>query len=249
MVGCLSPDELGDMLPTSHPSVQLEATRGRTINRQSTQIMPHFSDGKRERIRETLHETGRELFARYGLDKTTITELTEPAGIATGTFYQFYDSKEALYLEILEAYGEEFIPRLLGNSFEAHDDPEAAITAFLDEIMDEFESNPLIHQITVEDEYDRLRAEYSEEEIAAGREESIEYFLPYIERWYDDGQVTGPDPETIAHTIRAVALLPYNKEHINDDRYSAIRETLIATVAAGITNGTDGSNRTENHHE
>lgn len=187
-----TPDELGDVLSTSQPSAQLEETHGRTAKRlQTTLIMPHFSDAKREQIRETLHETGRELFARYGLDKTTIGELTEPAGIATGTFYQFYDSKEALYLEILEAYGEELVPRLLDNSFEAHDDPEEAITAFLEAIMHEFESNPLIHQIIVEDEYDRLRAQYSDEEIAAGREESIEYFLPYIERWYDDGQVTG----------------------------------------------------------
>lgn len=211
--------------------------------------MPHFSDAKRERIRETLHETGRELFARYGLDKTTIGDLTEPAGIAPSTFYQFYDSKEALYLKILEAYGEEFVPRLLGNSFEAYDDPEEAITAFLEEIMDEFESNPLIHQIIVEDEYDRLRAQYSDKEIAEERERSVGYFLPYIEQWYDDERVSGPDPETIAHTIRAVALLPCNKEHIDEDRYPAIRETLIATVAAGITDETDESNHTEDDHE
>lgn len=211
--------------------------------------MPHFSDARRQRIRETLHETGRELFARYGLDKTTIGDLTEPAGIAPSTFYQFYDSKEALYIEILEAYSEEFVPRLLSVSFEAHDDPEAAITAFLREIMDEAESNPLLDQIITENEYDRLRAQYSDEEIAEERERSIEYFLPYIEQWYDDGQVTGPDPKTIAHTIRAAALLPYNKEHITEDRYSAIRETFIATIAAGMTDRITESNITENDHE
>lgn len=214
--------------------------------------MPTFTDAKRERVRESLHETGRELFARYGLDKTAISELTEAAGIGKGTFYQFYDSKEALYLEILEAYGEELVPRLLGNSFEAHDDPEAAITAFLHEIIDEFDSNPLLHQIFVGDEYDRLRAQYSEEEVAAAREESIEHILPYIEQWYDDGQVTGPDPETIAHTIRAVCLLPYNKKHIDSDIYPAVQDTLIATVAAGITDGTDGTDEsipTEDDHK
>jgi AcrR family transcriptional regulator len=144
--------------------------------------MPTFTDAKRERVRESLRETGRELFARYGLDKTAISELTEAAGIGKGTFYQFYDSKDELYLEILEAYSEEVAPRLVGNSFEAHDDPEKAITAFLDEIMDEFESNPLIHQIIVEDQLDRLRSQYSDDEIEAERERSIEYFLPYIER-------------------------------------------------------------------
>ncbi len=215
--------------------------------------MPHFSDAKRERIRETLHKTGRELFARYGLDKTTIAELTEPAGIATGTFYQFYDSKEALYIEILEAYSEDLIPRLLDNSFEAHDDPEAAIAAFLEEIMDEAESNPLLNQIITENLYDRIRAQYSaqhsDEEVAEERERSIEYFLPYIEEWYDEGRVSGSDPETIAHTIRAAAMFPYNKELIIDDRYSEIREMYIDTVAAGMTGNVIESNTTRDDHE
>lgn len=211
--------------------------------------MPHFSDAKRKQIRETLHETGRELFTRYGLDKTTIAELTQPAGIATATFYQFYDSKDELYLEILEAYSEEVAPRLVGNSFEAHDDPEQAITAFLDQLMDEFESNPLIHRIIVEDQLDRLRAQYSDDEIEAERERSIEIFLPYIEQWYNDGRVTGPDPETIAQMILTVALLPYKRGHITENQYPAIRETLIATVAAGVTDGTDESTRTEDDHE
>jgi AcrR family transcriptional regulator len=211
--------------------------------------MPTFTDAKRERVRESLHETGRELFARYGVRKTAISELTEAAGIGKGTFYQFYDSKDELYLEILEEYSEEVVPRLLDNSFEAYDDPEEAVTVFLDEIMAEFESNPLIHQIIVEDQLERLRAQYSDEEIEAERERSIEYFLPYIERWYDNGQVTGPDPETIAHTILTVALLPYNKGHIREDQYPAIRETLITSVAAGLTDGTNESNRMEDDHE
>jgi AcrR family transcriptional regulator len=203
--------------------------------------MPRFTDAKRERVRETLHETGRELFARYGLDKTTIAELTEPAGIATGTFYQFYDSKEALYIEILEAYGEELMPRLLGNSFEAHDDPEEAIVVFLELVMDELESNPLIHQLIVEDEYDRIKAQYSAEELQTERERDAAYILPYIEQWYADGRISGPDPETIAHAIESVAYLTLHEEDIGEDRYPAVRETLIAAVAAGLTNGTDST--------
>jgi AcrR family transcriptional regulator len=203
--------------------------------------MPGFTDEKREQIRETLHETGRELFAQYGLRKTTIAELTEPAGIATGTFYQFYDSKEELYIEILEAYGEEFVPRLLGNSFEAYDDPEAAITAFLELVMDELESNPLIHQIIVEDEYDRLRGQYSAEELQTERERDAAYILPYIEEWYADRRIAGPDPETIAHAIESVAYLSLHEDDIGESRYPAVRDTLIAAVADGLTDEDDSA--------
>jgi AcrR family transcriptional regulator len=214
-----------------------------------TQTMRGFTGAERDQIRQTLHEAGRELFGRYGLCKTTIAELTEPTRIATGTFYQFYDSKEALYIDILETYNVELIPRLLGNSFEAHDDPEDAITAFLELLMNELESNPLIHQIIVGDEYDRIQAhysQYSEDELERERGRDIAFFLPYIEQWYADGRVTGPDPETIAYAINAMSFFTLPEEDIGTDRYLAVRDTLIAAVAAGLTDGIDS---TEDDHE
>ena len=65
--------------------------------------MPKTFTGKeKEIIRKTLITKGRELFSKYGLKKTSITELTNSAGIAQGTFYNFFESKEELYFEILE---------------------------------------------------------------------------------------------------------------------------------------------------
>lgn len=202
--------------------------------------MPTFTEEKRNRVRESLRDTGRELFARHGVRKTTIAELTEPAGIGTGTFYQFYDSKEELYLDILEQSSEEVIPRLLRNSFEAHDDPETAIAALLEAALDEIESNPLFRQVLVDDEeINRIRAQVPDENIDERRDAAIQWFLPYIERWHADGAVVGPDPETIAHTIRAVVRLAQQKERIGADRYPEVRATLIAAVAAGLTRADD----------
>ena len=206
--------------------------------------MPRFTDAKRERVRETLHETGRELFGRYGLRKTTLQDLTEPAEIATGTFYQFYDSKEEFYIEILKEYSREFGPRLLGNSFEEHDDPEDAIEAFLKLLTNEFESNPLIHQVIVEDEFDRIQAQYAEQKRESEREHDVAYLLPHIEQWYDDGRISGPDPETIARAIESVAYITLHEDDIGEDHYPAVRDTLIAAVADGLTNEPDSAGAT-----
>lgn len=211
--------------------------------------MPTFTDAKRERVHESLRDAGREFFGRYGIDKTTISELTETAEIGKGTFYQFYDSKEELYIDIIEQYLEEYIPRLLSNSFEAYDDPEKAIEAYLEESMDELNSNPLLRQLFLEDDINQLLAQFSDEELSEGHERSVEFFLPYIEQWYDESKVTGPDPETIAHTLRLVTRLEFSKEHVGRERYPAVRDTLISAVAAGITDGTDESPHSEDHHE
>ena len=61
-----------------------------------------FSEQEREIIRTLLVREGRKLFGVHGLRKTNIGELSKAAGIAQGTFYNFFHSKEELYFHIIE---------------------------------------------------------------------------------------------------------------------------------------------------
>lgn len=44
---------------------------------------------------------GRHQFETAGLRKTSVEDLTKAAGIAQGSFYMFFASKEELYYELL----------------------------------------------------------------------------------------------------------------------------------------------------
>jgi AcrR family transcriptional regulator len=197
-----------------------------------------FSDADRERIREALLATGRDRFERYGLSKTTIADLTDQVGIANGTFYQFFDSKEALFLEVLDREGERLLPELVA-PFEddALEDPEAVVVAFLTRLMDEIETNPLLRQLVVDtDELDRLRDAQTDAEREAERRESLAYFLPYVEAWHEAGAVVGPDPETVANAIRAVSMLTLHIEDLGGgETYRETRDLVIRAVAKGLT--------------
>ncbi|WP_121821863.1 TetR/AcrR family transcriptional regulator [Halostella salina] len=197
--------------------------------------MSGFSDTERERVREDLLSAGRELFARHGLAKTTVAELTDRAGIADGTFYRFFDSKTALYVAVLEREGERVLPRILAPLSE-RDDPEAALVGFLTELMDEIETNPLIRPLMVDsDELDRLRDHHSPAEAEQNRQESVAYFLPHVREWYEAGAIRGPDPETVAHAIRAVSMLSLHQEDVGEERYRETRDVVIRAVARGLT--------------
>jgi AcrR family transcriptional regulator len=194
-----------------------------------------FSQSERERIRERLVAEGRELFAQYGLKKTTISDLTEPVGIANGTFYQFFDSKTDLYVEILEREGEKILPRLM-EPLEANDDAETAIEAFLTTLMDEIETNPLVRRLLVEpEEMAMLREYHTAEELDADREESLGYILPAVETWYEAGEVLGPNPTVVASAIRSVSFLTLHQRDIGEELYDETRDLVIRSVARGLT--------------
>lgn len=62
-----------------------------------------FTQEQQEEIREELFQKGIPLIRELGLQRTTVDKLTKACGIAKGSFYLFYESKED-YLVALEEY-------------------------------------------------------------------------------------------------------------------------------------------------
>ena len=60
-----------------------------------------LSDHEKQMQRQRLLEKGRELLMSYGVRKTSIDDITRAAGMAKGTFYNHFDSKEEFVLEII----------------------------------------------------------------------------------------------------------------------------------------------------
>lgn len=65
-------------------------------------MSPAFSIDDKERIRESILASAESAFAKMGIKRTRIEDIARTAGIAKGTFYLFYSSKEILFFELLE---------------------------------------------------------------------------------------------------------------------------------------------------
>lgn len=63
-----------------------------------------YSDEKREEVKKELLRVGLELIKKYGVKKMNIGEITKTVGIAQGTFYNFFKSKEMLVYELANIY-------------------------------------------------------------------------------------------------------------------------------------------------
>ena len=56
---------------------------------------------RRERTRTQLVDAARKLFARQGIDNTRINEITDEADVGFGSFYNHFESKEAIVDAVL----------------------------------------------------------------------------------------------------------------------------------------------------
>ena len=84
-----------------------------------------FSENEREYIRARLIEETKDCLSIYGIRKTTVDEVVKRVGIPKGTFYLFYESKEALILDVILRFNAEVQTQLVQNVAEMSEKPDA----------------------------------------------------------------------------------------------------------------------------
>lgn len=60
-----------------------------------------FSEHEKENIRRSLIDACQQSWTQYGYKKTCVDDLCRQVGISKGAFYIFFDTKEALFCEVL----------------------------------------------------------------------------------------------------------------------------------------------------
>lgn len=60
-----------------------------------------FTEREKENIKRSLQEACKQSWTQYGYKKTSVDDLCRQAGISKGAFYLFFESKEALFCEVL----------------------------------------------------------------------------------------------------------------------------------------------------
>lgn len=60
-----------------------------------------FNEQNREAVRAKMLENGYELMKRYGVKRMTVADIAKASGLAKGTFYTFFTSKEEFIYQII----------------------------------------------------------------------------------------------------------------------------------------------------
>jgi len=113
------------------------ALESRTGNRTSSQRAKPLANGRRPRARLTREESrartrarlldsAHDVVAREGYESASIDLIAENAGYSKGAFYSNFNSKEEIFLELLETHSSRDVPELAG-LLEGIDDPHQII--------------------------------------------------------------------------------------------------------------------------
>ncbi len=195
-----------------------------------------FTAVEKETIRERLLQAGRDCFMRYGLKRTTIEDLTGPAGIAKASFYLFFDSKEALYLQIMFDEMPAMMQRLAEASYEKTDDTREALVLLMKAVVHEIETNAFSKEIIDQpEEFMRMAQSLNFEEII---EQAQALYVPMFQ-WFSEkqaaGEIIGGDPQELVFALGMIKLLPINRDRIPEPLYERMYALMPQVIADGLT--------------
>ena len=89
-----------------------KVVKTRRLEDKSTTTRRRLSPEKR---REEVIQVAAEVFARKGYRAANVTDIVQRAGIGRGTFYLYFDSKQDVFLELIERYFSGFEELLASN--------------------------------------------------------------------------------------------------------------------------------------
>lgn len=192
-----------------------------------------FNEKEKQIIRDTLLEKGKELFGTYGLKKTSITDLTKAAGIAQGSFYLFFNSKEELFFEIFELE-EERIKSNIIDFFKANRVTKKYFKEALRRGLEMMRTNPIIKRVHMEDEYKILFRKLPPERLERHFEQDTGIIFPLIEQWQKEGLIIRRKPEVIASLMRALYVVTLHRDVIGDEIFEETMDLLTELIAGGL---------------
>lgn len=195
-----------------------------------------FSDQEKEVIRQQMREKGKALFEAYGLKKTSVDDLTQAVGISKGAFYRFYESKEELFLDILEQLEVDFRARIFNLSINPKQNARRLLSKLLKDALLTWDKYPLLKNFGMS-EYEYLARKLPPERIRAHANQDNEFVNDFIKRIKREGIVVKASPRLISNLMKSLFFVRLHRDDLGEDAYIETMEVMADLVARYITEG------------
>jgi AcrR family transcriptional regulator len=194
-----------------------------------------FTEQEKEIIRTQMREKGKKLFEKQGIKKTSVDELAQAAGISKGAFYLFYDSKEELFMEILEGLESDFRARIFDVSIHPQKDARQLLARLFKEALLTWDEYPLLKNFGRSD-YEYLARKLPPQRIQAHANRDDEFVDGFINRIKRDGIAIRVSPRVISNLMKSLFFVSLHRDDLGA-AYVESMKILTDLVAGYIIEG------------
>jgi AcrR family transcriptional regulator len=195
-----------------------------------------FSDQEKATIRRQLYEKGQQLFALYGLKKTSVDDLVQAVGISKGAFYLFYGSKEELLFDILEQIEAKLQTSVLTFATSAETNARQTVRDLLTHFLVKSDAYPLLKNFRQED-FILLVRKLPAEKVQHQVDRDEAFITNFQSKLAQEGITMQAPPAVVANLVKSLFFIGLHRDDLGEENYRATMTVLVNLVAGYVTEG------------
>ena len=182
-----------------------------------------------------IYKSAKELFSSKGFKDTNVSDITKQAGMAVGTFYNYYSSKEKLFMDIYLDENAKFKKSMM-QSIDMDQEPIMVVRQIMILNMQGMKANPILREWYNKSVFDKIEQVYREENGIDAVDFMYDSFLAIVEKWQTEGKMRKDiDSKMIMMIFAAIINIDTHKEEIGLDYFPELLEHITELVFEGLT--------------
>ena len=191
--------------------------------------------------KEAILKAARTLFSQQGYKTTSISEITDMAGIATGTFYLYFESKPQLFMDLFLEENLKLKKQLM-EKIDLTADPRLVIQQIMMLNMEGMSTNPILREWYNREVFDKIEQKYREEKGIDQLDFFYSIFIEVVRKWQTEGKMRNDiDSEMVMALFTAIIKIDEHKEEIGIQYFPQILDHLFGFLMEGLLIEQNGS--------
>ncbi|MEW6082775.1 MAG: TetR/AcrR family transcriptional regulator [Bacillota bacterium] len=182
-----------------------------------------------------LFRCARELFAAKGFKDSNVADIAKMAGVSVGTFYNYYSSKEKLFMEVFLQENVR-LKKSMMESVDPYDDPIKLAKRMLDFNMAGIKANPILRQWYDRDVFGRIERLFREENGNRAVDFLYGDIVKLVQKWQAEGKMRSDIAcDMIMALFAAIINIDVHKEEIGLEYFPRLLDYMAEFVMKGLT--------------
>ena len=184
--------------------------------------------------KDIIYNCGKEIFEKKGFKDTNVAEIMKQAGMATGTFYNYFASKDKLFMKIYIDENAKLKSRILA-SLNMKADPILVMREMMMKNLQGMLENPILKEWYNRDVFQKIEQSFREEGGAERVDFLYDSFVEVVRKWQNEGKMrSNISAEMIMAMFGALVNMETHKAEIGLKYFPQVIEYLAEFTMRGL---------------